>query len=778
MAFGAALARMRKGDAMNKAVTDGIEFMPPAFAEGLDVWSSGDGTPGSDTYEGSPDAAFVPSDADFGGALELLKTQATMKLRYMGQTPLFPGCYLRIRARVKAVSGALPDVRIAGWAGGAGDVHVPGLIETGPEVTLTAYGDVVEVSAIVGSGARGGVDMPWGTGPIYGHFGLDLTGPTGGVVRIDDIEIEDVTQVFLRDMIGAVDVRDFGAVGDGVTDDHAAFVAADAAAAGRDVLVPEGSYFLGDSVTLQSRARFVGTVTMPDDKVLTLMQDFGLPAYAAAFGDAAQGFRKAFQSLISSPHHVELDMEGMKVDLREPIDLAAAAPNVSAFAQRRVISNGQFSVVAGSNWDTESVSSQASYSASKPFDLSNVANVANIPVGALVEGSGVGREVYVRSRNIAAETIELSRPLYDAEGTQTFTFHRFKYMLDFSGFDKISKFTLSNLDFLCRAECNGVMLAPRGVTFHIRDCWFTGPRERGVTSPGEGCQGMMVDRCQFLSEEQGVLVPARQSVGLNTNGNDVKIRDNRCAYFRHFAVIGGTSSVISGNHIFQGDAADPGPRSAGLVMAHTNSRATITGNYIDNCSIEWTNEHDEAPDFASEFSFSQMSITNNNFLSQSSAPSFNYIVVKPYGPGHFITGLIVTGNSFRLIDGNIDRVEGIDTSFAELDYSRFKNIVFAGNAFNNVNYPVESPQVLRHTEGSASATWGVEADPSLPFDAWARTVESVTPEGAIRTSGGAVHFGMPYCEVQQGPDKDRVNLRWAEPVKGTVVVRLRIDNPV
>ena len=763
---------------MNKAITDGIEFMPPAFADGLDVWSSGDGTPGSDTYEGSLDAAFVPSDADFGGALELLKTQATMTLRYMGQTPILPGCYLRIRARVKAVSGAMPDVRIAGWAGGAGDVHVSGLIETGPEVTLTAYGDVVEVSAIVGSGARGGVDMAWGTGPIYGHFGIDLTGPTGGVVRIDDIEIEDVTQIFLRDMIGAVDVRDFGAVGDGVADDHAAFAAADAAAVGREVLVPEGSYFLGDSVTLQSRARFVGTVSMPDDKVLTLMRDFGLPAYAAAFGDAALGFRKAFQSLISSPHHVELDMEGMKIDLREPIDLAAAVPNVSAFAQRRVVSNGQFSVVAGANWDTESVSSQASYSASKPFELSSVANVANIPVGALVEGSGVGREVYVRSRNVAAETIELSRPLYDAEGTQTFTFHRFKYMLDFSSFDKISKFTLSNIDFLCRNECNGVMLATRGVSFHIRDCWFTGPRERGVTSPGEGCQGMMVDRCQFLSEEQSVLVPARQSVGLNTNGNDVKIRDNRCAYFRHFAVIGGTSSVISGNHIFQGDAADPGPRSAGLVMAHTNSRATITGNYIDNCSIEWTNEHDEAPDFASEFSFSQMSITNNNFLSQSSVPSFNYILIKPYGLGHFITGLIVTGNSFRLIDGNIDRVEGIDTSFAELDYSRFKNIVFSGNALNNVNYPVESPQALRHTEGSASSTWVVEADPSLPFDAWVRTVESVTPEGAIRTEGGAAHYGMPYCEVQQGPENDQVHLRWAEPVKGTVVVRLRIDNPV
>lgn len=35
---------------MNKAITDGITFMPPAFAYGLGQWSSSDGTPGSDTY--------------------------------------------------------------------------------------------------------------------------------------------------------------------------------------------------------------------------------------------------------------------------------------------------------------------------------------------------------------------------------------------------------------------------------------------------------------------------------------------------------------------------------------------------------------------------------------------------------------------------------------------------------------------------------------------------------------------------------------------------------
>jgi len=216
---------------MNKAITDGLVLMPPPFSAGLNQWSSGDGTPGAPSYQGASNAALVPSDADFGGCLELQKTASVQKLRHFGQTPILPGCYLRVTARVKAMSGNLPSVRIAAWAGGSGG-NLSGVAQVGPSVALTAYGAVVTVSAIIGTGARGGVDMPWGTAAIYGHVGLDLTGANGGVVRIDDILVEDITAAFHRDMMDWVDVRDYGAVGNGVANDRAAFVAADAAAGG------------------------------------------------------------------------------------------------------------------------------------------------------------------------------------------------------------------------------------------------------------------------------------------------------------------------------------------------------------------------------------------------------------------------------------------------------------------------------------------------------------------------------------------------------------------
>ncbi|GAW32984.1 pectate lyase superfamily protein [Roseovarius sp. A-2] len=763
---------------MNKTITQGIVFMPRPFAAGLDQWSSGDGRPGSDTYENVANAAFVPADQDFGGALELQKIEAVQRVRFMGETPILPGCYLQVRARIKAIAGNLPNVRIAAFAGDADGAGLAGVTVEATQVTLTTYGEVVEVSAIVGIGRRTGVDMVWGPQAVFGHFGIDLTGPSGGVVRIDDIEIEDVSRFFLRDVIATVDVRDFGAIGDGVKDDHAAFEAADTAAGGREIIVPSGTYFLGSSTTIQSRIRFEGTLAMPEDAILSLTKNYDLPAYIDAFGDSELAFKKAYQALLNNAGHVTLDLAGRKIALREPVDMAAAVGNRSTYNQRHVIQNGQFSVFPTPAWETDTVTSQASYDPEADEKrLSNVVDVANIAVGSLVEGTGVGREVYVTSRNIAAGRLTLSQPLFDAAGTQVFTFRRFKYMIDFSGFQDVSRMVFSEVDFQCSGDCSAVLLPPSGSANHFRDCFITRPRDRGITSHGEGDQGMMIDRCQFLSNESPLMVTERASIGFNANANDLKIRDNRATFFRHFAVMAGSSSLISGNHVFQGDSASNGIRSAGFVMTRTNNRGTINGNYIDNCFIEWANEHDAAPEFASEFSFSALSVTGNVFLASDMAPWFTFITVKPHGPGHFLNGMTVTGNTFRAI-GTLDRVETVDTSFADLDFDRVRGITFAENSFHNISIQAASPLVMAHEESSASETWVVEPAPRLPFGAWAQTVESILPDGPLRDPGGDVSHMTAYVETRQGPENDRINLRWPGAVSGKVVLRLRIDDAV
>jgi hypothetical protein len=760
---------------MNKAITDGILFMPTPFGAGLDVWSSGDGSPGSDTYEGAANAAFVPADADFGGALELLKTENVQKLRYMGQTQMLPGCYLRISARVKAISGNLPSVRIAGYPAHGNGNRVAGLQEAGPSVELTSYGEVVEVSAIVGSGALGGVDMVWGTDPVYGHFGLDLIGPNGGVVRIDDIVIEDVTSAFLRDLVSLVNVRDYGAVGNGTTDDTAAFEATNADADGRTVFVPAGVYRLNGNVTFTTQVKFEGRVTMPAGAQLLLQRNFDLPSYIEAFEDEQEAFLKAFQALLNNVDHDSLDMGGRKVFVTAPLNMQAAVPDRTTYATRRVIRNGQLEAANSTDWDTVVVTSQATYAPSNALKLTGVANIANVPVGALVEGTGVGREIYVRSKNVGRQEITLNAPLFDAAGTQNFTFRKFKYLIDFSGFNSLSKFVLSDIEFQCNNRCSGVMLAQTGSTFHLRDCFVSRPMDRGVTSTGAGCQGMFIDRCQFLSAEDALNVPQRKTVAINANANDVKLRDCRATKFRHFALLAGANNIITGNHFFQGDGVANGVRSAGLIIANTHTSSIVADNYVDNCFIEWTNEQDQAPEFNTEFSFSALSITDNIFLSGDVAPWFSYIVVKPHGAGHFLSGVSITGNRFRSINGLIDRVDRIDTTHADLDMSRCKNVVVTGNSFHNVSVQVENPALIEHAQATASDTWMIDAGDALPFGGESLNVDAVAIRGALRNDNNVRRYDMPNIDQGQGSGRDQVRLVWPVPVRGTVGVTVRMD---
>jgi hypothetical protein len=761
---------------MNKAITDGIVLMPLPFVAGLGVWSSGDGTPGTDTYATSTTGAFMAADQDFGGCLEIQKTSSTTRVRYMGETPILPGCYLRVTARVKAIAGALPSVRIASYAGAAGGGAASGVTLNASSTTLTSYGDIVEVSAIVGTGSRTGVDLVWDTAS-YGHFGIDLTGSNGGVIRLDDLIIEDITSAFQRDIMSVVDVRDYGAIGDGATDDSSAFAAADAAAKGRRILVSDGIFFLGEDVSIQSRISFEGTVTQADTHRFSLQREFDYQTYFDAFGDEEIAFRKAYQALINFADHDSLDLNGRRIDLTEPLDMQAADPSRTVFATRRVIRNGQIRPVAGSAWDTQSVSSSATYATSNATKLTNVANVANIAVGSLVEGAGVGREIYVSAVNVGQKTVTISQALYDVVGTQTYTFKRFQYMLDFSGYSSLSQFVLDDIEFQCEGIASAILLAPAGLTFHVRDCFITKPKDRGITSIGNGCQGMMIDRCQLISNEQALTVPERTSIAFNSNANDVKIRDNRVSLFKHFCVLAGTGNLVNGNHWFHGDDETSAVRKGGIILTSPNCMTAITGNYIDNNFIELSNEHDATPIFGSQLSFGGLTITGNVFTCLGAASWFNFIVVKPHGAGHFVHGLSVTGNVFRAINGNIDRIDAIDTTFADLDFTRMRTINITNNTFSGINEQIYNPANLSHTQSSTAASWTADAGAYLPFGGQARFVESVVADGAITDGSNTQVFEAPYYTGNQNTDKQGVKFTFSKAVKGQLRYCVRMDNP-
>lgn len=761
---------------MNKAITQGLVLMPPAFSAGLNLWSSADGRPGDPSYLNQANAAYVPSDQDFAGCLELQKTISTQKLRCFQQIPFQPGMYLRVTIRVKAVSGALPSVRIAAWAGNSSGGNVSTADQEGPLVTLGAYGTVKTITAIIGSGNRQGVDMVWGSTPAYGHFGLDLTGPTGGVVRIDDVTIEDVTDVFHSEMFDWVDVRDYGAIGNGVTDDRLAFEAADAAAAGKTVVVSPGVFYIGAHMTFDNPVKFEGTLIMPESQRLACTRNYNLDTYAAAFGSEIQGFKKALQALFYFTDHNTLDMNGRRIEMTEPIDVATLA-GLTSFATRRVLSNGNLVAIAGSGWTVQTASATATYAPSNPYQLTGVSNIGTIPVGARISGTGVGREVYVRSKNTSNNSITLSQPLWGGAGTRTYSFERFKYMLDFSGFAALTRFQISDVEFTCDGLSSCISLAQTGAIFVINDCMFGQPKDRAITSTGEGCQDLHIDRCQFFGSQQALLAQNRTDVAFNTNANDVKIRNNRSSRMGTFGVVAGSGGIFAGNHFFGGDDATSGTRKAGIVLTLPNSKTFVTGNYIDNSFIELSNEHDPEPDYSSEYTFGGLTITGNTFTAQNCGPWFSWIIVTPRGPGHSIQGFNVIGNVFYARNGNIDRVERVDTSYADISYASIRNLAFEQNSFNGVVTRAISPLLIEHSQNTAASSWTVDTAGVLPFAGRARNVTGLVFEGAVTDAGGATQYITPYTQVEQGSGGQSAVLRWPTAVKGKALVTIRVDNP-
>ena len=87
-------------------------------------------------------------------------------------------------------------MRVAAWPGGAQGRRVDGLPMAGPLLAVPAHGGVCEIRAVIGRDAWPGVDLVWDARVLYAHVGLDVEGPAGAVVRIESVEVRDVTRRF------------------------------------------------------------------------------------------------------------------------------------------------------------------------------------------------------------------------------------------------------------------------------------------------------------------------------------------------------------------------------------------------------------------------------------------------------------------------------------------------------------------------------------------------------------------------------------------------------
>jgi hypothetical protein len=214
------------------------------------------------------------------------------------------------------------------------------------------------------------------------------------------------------------------------------------------------------------------------------------------------------------------------------------------------------------------------------------------------------------------------------------------------------------------------------------------------------------------------------------------------------------------------------------VIAEAYASCVFTNNYVDNAFLEWTNERDPSPAFAGGFSFSSLDVTSNIFLSGDVSTAFSFFIIKPFGEGHFVNGLNVAGNRFRSINGFVERAERVDTSYADLNFTRMRNVRFEGNSFHGISSPVANPNLIEMTQATDQQTWVVETGPGLPFEARSLSVDAVIVRGGVRNAANQLNFDNPFVRAQQGPDADQVHVVWSEPVRGKIAVTARMDNDV
>jgi hypothetical protein len=107
-----------------------------------------------------------------------------------------------------------------------------------------------------------------------------------------------------------------------------------------------------------------------------------------------------------------------------------------------------------------------------------------------------------------------------------------------------------------------------------------------------------------------------------------------------------------------------------------------------------------------------------------------------------------------------------------------RNVVFAGNSYNAVSSPCFNPVTLEFTQSTAASNWTLDPSAYLPFDGWARTVESVVFTEQLTDNSNNNVSTMPYVTNNYGTNANQVRLSFPQATKGSVQISVRMDRPI
>ncbi len=335
-----------------------------------------------------------------------------------------------------------------------------------------------------------------------------------------------------------LDVRDFGAIGDGLADDSAALISATRAAGRRGIAVPPGAYRLTTDLTVDGPARIVGRIIQPADKLFILTENLDLPSYIAAFGREA-GPPKAFAALFAIRCDATLDFRGETVVLDAPFDFARYVP-AGLIRFRRGLRRGRISVRPGPRWLSEEDDVLEECRRRYALDLSGFTEIGEVVVNDLtLDLAGCADGIRLPRRRGAARFSDLV--VAEPSGCGLADLATGHAPLDLDG-----------CRFIARREAAATGITTSGAPVRFRGCRFERLEPAAVLSG----DGHFVSACHFVSpRETGIstaLVLAR--------------RNARCKI---------SGSVFDGTALIWTDEPDP---TAEGVGAAAFAGVTITGN--------------------------------------------------------------------------------------------------------------------------------------------------------------------------------------------------------
>ncbi len=560
----------------------------------------------------------------------------------------------------------------------------------------------------------------------------------------------------------AVDVRTFGAIGDGVADDSAAFDRAAAAAGPAGIVVPEGTFRLARDLVLEVPVRFLGRISQPAGRHAVFLRNLDHSSYRAAFGDR-EALDRALRALFAVQGPAVLDLEGRTVVLSRPLDFARLGGTLRG-SGRKGIRNGTFAVAPGPAWEGETIRSRARFDPTDPCELRDVAPGARIAPGALVTGPGLGRAVHVREPETEGRTARLSLPGWGDAETGRYEFRRLRFALDFSGLGELGDFLLEDVRLDLRGAAAGILLPERHRSFRGIRLVVDAPAGQGLSGLGRLTSGLELDQCRF--EAVGA-----QDVGMASAGASVRLRGCVFEGFAIAAVLSGRSNLVSGCRFVGGGT---GGRSTALLLTRREPRCEVVGTAFEGCGIDWTDEHESRFDAGRKAGFGGLGLVGNVFEATDAAEHETWLTIRAHRRAQPIRDLAVIGNTFAAIGGRSDRVETVCASGARLDLSRMRRIEWHGNTCRGVLFPAANPVTRQFRLRIPTRIWTLDPGGALPFGAVATEIVAVTAV-ELRNAAGDPVREIPSVGVDQRTG--RLRAQFPIPVSGALRVTIRCDGP-